>query len=61
MNDKIRLLLKYIGNRFPEGCSDGNECSPDCPLIGADKGSMEDDLCELLSNQCARWLNEDTQ
>ena len=54
MNDKIRLLLKYIQDRFPEGCSDGNECSPDCPLMNADGNSMEDDLCELLSNQCAR-------
>ena len=53
MNDKIRLLLKYIGNRFPEGCGD-SVCDGSCPLYNEPEGSMENDLCELLSNQQGR-------
>ena len=53
MNDKIRLLLKYIKDRFPEGCGDGI-CPSNCPLMGLEEDSMENDLCELLSNQQGR-------
>ena len=50
MNDKIRLLLKYIGDRFPDGC--GEDCDSHCPLYRAlDKDELEYDLCNLLSNQ----------
>ena len=49
MNDKIYLLIRYIEERFPEGC--GDECDSDCPLYRELGESLKYDLCLLLSNQ----------
>ena len=51
MNDKIKLLIKYIEDRFPNGCDDlVPRCDSRCILYDATEDSLEGDICRILCN-----------
>ena len=50
MDVKIKDLVEYIKENFPEGCGHTGPCPVSCPLLNCEKASLENDICNMLAD-----------